>query len=79
MSTYDPTTIVVVVHGACGSGKTTLALAFKEFLKSKGFADVAVSDVDVAYGCHYPELQDRRLDAIKDRKVIIETRQERKL
>lgn len=67
----------VTISGPTGCGKTTLALALHEFLACRGFADVIVVDDDihdaVEQGAH--ELQDRRMEAIKARGVLIETTQ----
>ena len=68
--------IRIIVEGRPGSGKTTLALALKEFLESKKFEDVVIGidDIDLQYGTHYPHLQPMRMEAIKDRHIVIETR-----
>lgn len=62
----------VMIYGRPGDGKTTLAIAFQEFLKERGFADVTVHDADAPHierGLN----QSRRMSSIADREVRIET------
>lgn len=68
--------IRIIVEGKPASGKTTLALALKEFLESQKFENVTidVNDIDLEHGSHYPTLQPFRMNAIKDRHIVIETR-----
>jgi uridine kinase len=69
--------LVIVIKGDCASGKTTLALALHDFLLSRGFTNVDVNDYDIDNDICYPALQESRMNAIKDRKVTINTIQGR--
>lgn len=74
--------LTVVIRGEVASGKTTLALAFKEFLLSKEFTGVDVCDADVNENPNAPYLaglQGNRMEAIKDTQVSIVTVQMPKL
>lgn len=68
--------MIIQIHGRCGAGKTTLALALERFLQSQGFTQVSVIDPDVTYQTHYPQLQEKRMLAIRTSRVIIETHQD---
>lgn len=76
---HEGPALTVTISGPCAAGKTTLALAFQAFLEERGFTGVSVTDADVAYRSHAPELQPRRMESIaRDRRVFICTVQENK-
>ena len=63
----------ILILGAPASGKTTLAIALRDFLRSRGFADVRVDDEDISLGSAYEELQPERMRAVSARAVSIVT------
>lgn len=69
--------IRIIVEGQPASGKTTiaLALAIHDFLKEKGFTNASIDDIDVQYQSESRHFQSRRLEAIKDREVVVQTKQ----
>lgn len=67
--------IRIIVEGQPASGKTTIALAIHDFLKEKGFTNVSIDDIDVQYQSESRHFQSRRLEAIKDREVVVQTKQ----
>lgn len=73
--------MIIEIHGKAGEGKTTLALALRDFLKSKGFDNVSVTDPDCVYEGQSDrrELQELRLEALAKKGTIIHvcTRQEK--
>jgi deoxyadenosine/deoxycytidine kinase len=70
--------ITIEIKGCVGTGKTTLARAFKDFLDSKGFVNVYVNDFDMDNDSELKEFQEEKMKAIKDRNILIETIQIRK-
>jgi ABC-type microcin C transport system duplicated ATPase subunit YejF len=74
-STKSPApAITITITGAAGAGKTTLAIALQRFLDSQGFTEHTVSDADVMLGSDYPELQERRMQALKHQTIAIVTK-----
>lgn len=65
----------ITIEGIAGEGKTTMAILLSEFLKQKGFTNVDIDDFDVIHESHAPDLQEHRVEAIKDRKILIKTLQ----
>jgi len=65
--------LTITVSGPSASGKTTLAIALRGFLRSHGFADVRVDDGDINLGSALEELQPERMRAISARTVSIVT------
>lgn len=65
----------IIISGPCGSGKTTLALFIKDILEARGFTNITVDDEDVNRATEYRHLQDRRLEAIQDNPIVIDTHQ----
>jgi Ni2+-binding GTPase involved in maturation of urease and hydrogenase len=65
----------ITISGPCASGKTTLAIAFRDFLRERGFTNVIVNDVDLELGTVHvtTHMQEVRMNAIKDRLHIIRT------
>lgn len=65
--------IEISITGNPGSGKTTLAIALRDFLAAQGFTNVQVCDYDITNGAEYSHLQEQRMVALRDREVIIMT------
>lgn len=65
--------INIKILGACGSGKTTIAIAIEQFLRDNNFTDVSVNDTDIDCGTDYRYLQPLRLNAISNTPIRIET------
>jgi adenylylsulfate kinase-like enzyme len=68
----------ITITGPAGSGKTTLAMAFADFLYERGFMNVVVSDSDINHGTAAPHVQSQRLETIVDRTINISTKHTRK-
>lgn len=73
----DDIDVTVTITGKIGSGKTTVALALTQLLRDKGFTNVKLSDEfrDDVNEPYYTELQEGRLNAIRDRSIRIRTHQ----
>lgn len=63
----------ITVSGKCGSGKTSIASYIKQALEGRGFTNISIHDPDVIFETDYPHLQEKRLSAILDSPIIIET------
>jgi broad-specificity NMP kinase len=66
-------TIRIVISGGPGCGKTTMAVALRDFLTTNGFTDVHMHDFDVDNDVVSVPLQETRFGVIKDRSVVIDT------
>ncbi len=68
--------IRITISGSERQGKTTLAFALEEFLKSRGFTSVFVDDPDLGPTCgRTDELNKKCLESIANNVTIIQTRQ----
>lgn len=65
--------IEISITGKPGSGKTTLAIALRDFLAAQGFTNVNVCDYDITNCSEYSHLQEQRMVALREREVIIMT------
>lgn len=68
--------IRIQIAGGPGHGKTSLAFALEEFLKSRGFTIVIVDDPDLGLASgRTHEFNDKCLESIANNVTIIQTRQ----